>query len=244
MAMPTNANERAHVHAKHGENSWQAKILRIIHSDLVQYILMGLLLMDVCILFVELYLAAEFPSCNIIERDAISCCMADGDVHSDDHVRRWLEGGGGHHELCVEGTEADYEAACDEHKHPGVHAAHLTLRISTVVILSVFIIELSILMAACGFTTFISNFFYVLDLVVVSVSLALEVLFLVLDDSQLELIAGILILSRLWRFVRIGHGIFATTYELSSKEQEKKERYSRKLEAILQEKGIDLPPME
>lgn len=241
LMIPTNADERVHVHQTHGEDSWQAKILRIIHSNTVQYLLMGLLLLDVVILFVELYLTAEFPSCSIIERDAISCCMTDG---GDDNVRRWLEGDTKDHELCEEGAASDYAAGCDEYKYSQVHTVDLVLRIMTIAILSSFAIELVILMAACGVKTFFSNFFYILDLVVVSISLALEILFLILDEAQLELLVGILILSRLWRFVRIGHGIFATTYELSSKQHQGHHKYNKKLEAILKENGIPLPDEE
>jgi hypothetical protein len=238
MSIPTNAHERDHVHTTHGEDSWQARILHIIHSDFVQYFLMGLLLLDVMILFIELYISAEYPPCNIVERDALSCCNVTEEHHDDDHAR-WLSGEEEeHHELCEEGFEFDYPAACDPHKYPAVHTTHTVLRVTTVVILAVFMVELSVLMAACGMKKFFSTLFYVLDLVVVSVSLALEIIFLTLDESQVELIVGLLVLSRLWRFVRIGHGIFATTYELSSKEHEHEQQYTAKLEALCQENGI------
>jgi hypothetical protein len=244
MAIPTNANERDHVHQTHGEDSWQARILHIIHSDYVQYLLMGLLLLDVMILFVELYISAEYPPCTIIERDALSCCniTSEEEHHDDDNGGRWLSGGESEpHELCEEGSEFDYAAACDPYKYPAVHTTHIVLRVTTVIILSIFMVELSILMAACGVKKFFTSLFYVLDLVVVSVSLALEIVFLTLDESQVELIVGLLVLSRLWRFVRIGHGIFATTYELSSKEHEHEEKYTAKLETLCKENGIALP---
>mmetsp|Transcript_33262 Transcript_33262/g.54909 ORF Transcript_33262/g.54909 Transcript_33262/m.54909 type:complete len:307 (+) Transcript_33262:85-1005(+) len=243
IQVPTSADERAHVHETHGEDSWQARILHIIHTDFVEYLLMGLLILDVIILFIELYISAEFPPCTIIERDAISCCMATNatDAPVDDDHGRWLSGEIEHHDLCEEGAEADYQAACDSHKYPAVHTTHVTLRVTTVVILSIFMIELSILIAACGPRKFFSNFFYVLDLFVVSVSLTLEIVFLTLDESQVELIVGLLILARLWRFVRIGHGIFATTHELASKEHEHHKEYLKKVEKLCKENGIELP---
>lgn len=237
MQIPIDAHERTHVHDKHGPESWQAKFLHFIHLDVTQYILMSLLIIDVMILFVELYLSGVFPPCHIVERDAISCCEMSHD--EDDPVRFLAEDG--HHDLCEEGSEGHFSAVCDDHKYPGVHTTHIVLRITTLVILSIFFIELFLVMAACGLRAFFSKFFYVLDLIIVTVSLVLEILFITLDESELELLLGLLILGRLWRFVRIGHGIFATTYELSMKELHEREKYAKKLEVLCQTNGIELP---
>jgi hypothetical protein len=232
--IPTNKDERAHVHSFHGPTSWRAKVLRFLHRPSVEFTLMGLLMLDVIILFVELFIFAEFPSCTIVERDAISCCpMSSGENHSE----RWLASE--HYDLCEEGSEGEYPATCDEHKYPGVHTTEVLLRSITFIILSIFMVELLLLIAACGIRKFMSHLFYVVDLVIVSVSLALEIVVIMLDESQLELAVGLLILTRVWRFVRIGHGLIATTHELTAKEQETR---IEKLEALLLANDIEPPP--
>ena len=55
---------------------------------------------------------------------------------------------------------------------------------------------------------------YVIDLLVVTCSLVLELLFRLASNEVMEVLPGILILFRLWRFVRIGHGLVASTYEI------------------------------
>eukprot|EP00965_Chrysotila_dentata_P208191 6184567-Pleurochrysis_carterae.AAC.1 len=62
------------VRARHGSGSWQLRALKWIHSSPVQFFLMSLLLLDVVVLFCELFLDAEYPNCRIIKRDSISCC--------------------------------------------------------------------------------------------------------------------------------------------------------------------------
>jgi hypothetical protein len=72
--IPTNEGVDEHVKRYQGHDSWRYKIVKFIHSKKVQYILMSLLLLDVIILFVEMFLLATFPMCNLIERDGLSCC--------------------------------------------------------------------------------------------------------------------------------------------------------------------------
>ena len=47
---------------------------------------------------------------------------------------------------------------------------------------------------------------YVVDLVVVTLSLSLELLFRLSSEDVLSALPGVLVVFRLWRFVRIGHG--------------------------------------
>jgi Ion transport protein len=208
----------------------------------VAYFLVGLLLLDVMILFVELFLSAEFPECRILERDAISCCEAVANNYggNDDHARFLSEEA--EHNFCELGSPGDYPAGCDPHKYPGVHTAHLTMRWITILILVTFLVELVVIIIACGPRTFFSNFFYCLDLFVVMVSLGLEIAFLLINTAQLELLLGLLLLARLWRFVRIGHGIFEATYELSSREQHKRAEYTKALEELCLANNLELPP--
>ena len=59
-------------------------------------------------------------------------------------------------------------------------------------------------MAALGVRTFFKQIFLAADFVVVLVSLVLELVFHLMH-SQLAEIASLLVLFRIWRFVRIGH---------------------------------------
>lgn len=230
--IPINEEEAHHVDVVHGEDSWEAKVLHVLHSKTCQYILMGLLLLDVVILFVELFLGAQYPACTFIIRDAISCCPKtfDSDSQADEHrllgetssltcEARGIETGDlhmfrslaevasdeGHHSVCEAGVDTPQcQAGCDPHKYDGVHTAHTALFFTTITILSIFMIELILLIVCLKPRVFFRKSFYVLDLFVVSVSLALESFFYAADDETLQSLIGVIVLARCWRFVRIG----------------------------------------
>uniref|UniRef100_A0A7S4IEM6 Voltage-gated hydrogen channel 1 n=1 Tax=Odontella aurita TaxID=265563 RepID=A0A7S4IEM6_9STRA len=323
--IPLDEEEEAHVKELHGEHDWRAKVLHVLHAKPITYTLLGLLLLDVIILFAELYIAAEFPECKLVIRDGISCCPADGAgaaaAHDDGH-RRWLkemdeilapndvaskwdsvgssgndwrlalgetedakkyelfrrtaedvdEDGDdhgddhddhgddhgaemtasangahddhGHHSYCTNGLvdmdTAEYPAACDEHKHHAVHTAHTALFWMTVIILCTFLLELSIMIVCLG-GAFFTKPFYVLDLFVVSLSLAFELTFKYVDQSQLASIAGLLILARLWRFARIGHGLVESTNKWQAQKQARLMKYVDELETLCKDNGVTLP---
>ena len=169
--IPINEEEAHHVDVVHGEDSWEAKVLHTLHSKTVQYTLMGLLLLDVVILFVELFLAAQYPACIFIVRDAISCCpITVADVTEEGHRRlsessatceTGLEAAGDlhmlrslaetaageeHHAICDAGVDTPQcQAGCDSHKYDGVHVAHTALFFTTITILTIFVVELMLL---------------------------------------------------------------------------------------------------
>jgi hypothetical protein len=261
--IPTNEEERHHVEAVHGCNSWQCKVVHILHSKYVQYSLMGLLLLDVVILFIELFLAAHYPLCSFVVRDAISCCpisdsnitafsFTEGDTMPTCEANTALEGSSHernrnleeqHSSLCEAGYEAyQCPAACDEHKYESVHHAEAVLFYGTVLILCIFLIELITLMICLKPRVFFQKSFYVLDLVVVVVSLVLELFFHVNTDESFQNLVGIIILARLWRFIRIGHGLVEVTHEYASRKHDKLVKYATKLETLLVENDIELPP--
>lgn len=239
--MPTRRSEHAAVTELHGEESWKARAVRFIHSKLVQVVLMSLLIVDVLVLFVELFLSASYPSCNSIESGAISCCPA-----AYGQAQRWLadanddHGAGGLCEMPYEDTL--YPVACNEHQHPALHTAHVALRTISISILTVFFIELSVLMICLGVVHFFNNFYYVLDFVVVTVSLGLEILFAMLNDIEAAELAGFLILARLWRFVRIGHGIYSSTIEIANQKYKALVEYTSRCEQVIEMRGLSLPP--
>jgi hypothetical protein len=242
--IPSNLDERRHVHDTQGEESWQARVLHILHGTPVTLGLMLLLLLDVIILFVELHLSAEYPECRWVERDAISCCPMD---ENENQLRRFMESSSEEESMlsCASGYTPlmDVAATCDPHRYPAIHVIHNVLRGMTLFILSTFLLELVVLLVVCGPRNFCGNFFYCLDLFVVTASLVFELIYMAFHDSNMELVVALLLMGRLWRFVRIGHGIFEATYELSKEAEHAHSEYTRKLEELCRDHGLDLPIM-
>lgn len=79
---------------------------------------------------------------------------------------------------------------------------------------------------------------------IVTISLALEAVFYSLRDDVYMSLVGLLVLVRIWRFVRIGHGIVEVTNELVMKKYHKVVHHQEILEALLRENGIDVPNMK
>jgi hypothetical protein len=94
-----------HVQEHHGTKSWRLAVLQIVHHKTVQRILCGLLLLDVLtlllldvlILFTELFLVAAYPQCSLTERDCIACCTDNG---TSDTSRLLAQQGGNKTEIC------------------------------------------------------------------------------------------------------------------------------------------------
>lgn len=206
--------EKEIVLEKHTANSWQYRAVDIIQSHKVQVALVVLLVLDVLIVMTEVFLDAEYPPCSKVERDAISCMNASyaADATDASHHRRL--GGGGGHALCPEGSvESGFAPACDSHKWATVHEAHTALLWLSVAVLGIFFVELSILVVALG-AAFIRNRLYMLDFFVVTLSLVLEITISQMGEDALAALVGLIIFARMWRFVRIAHGLATTTHEL------------------------------
>mmetsp|Transcript_6223 Transcript_6223/g.12408 ORF Transcript_6223/g.12408 Transcript_6223/m.12408 type:complete len:347 (+) Transcript_6223:62-1102(+) len=208
------------VEREFGKHSWRSKLTQLIQSRKVQVGLLLLLLVDVIVVLTDLFLDAEFPPCSIILRNAHSCAAFGGSGGSSGSSGSHSgSGSGSGHSLCEEGTyETGAPAACDEHQHDIVTVAHKVLLWLSVSILSVFMLELLALTAALG-AKFFRNRLYVLDFLVVSISLTLEVVVgAVLGPGDFTIAPGIIILVRIWRFVRILHGTSITVYEVGHDE--------------------------
>lgn len=196
-----------------------------------------------------------------MERDAVSCCPLTN--HTDEH--RWLateDHDDDHHSICAASYEEYGKAACDEHKWSAVHVIEDIIFSLTIAILTVFIVELNALMVALGPGEFFHhcmlasarscskpnsvNFtvFFALDYIIVTASLVLEAVFYALSDDIYKSFAGMLILVRVWRFVRIGHGIVEVTSELAHEEYHKLEHYKDKLVKLLRQNDIAFPEFE
>jgi hypothetical protein len=248
LGLPTNQEEFFHVQTKYGtpdgkSDPWQVRLLSFLNSKGMQHFLIGLLMLDVTILFIELALDAFFPSCYIVQRDAVSCCPGDNEnTHYSAAVSRLLEGADGHDELCEAPLmETSYQAGCDDHKYHGVHVVHDVLFSLTILILSIFEVELLTMMYLIGVDKFFVRVLYIVDLFIVTVSLVLEILFRTLHNQIASDLIGILIFFRLWRFVRIGHGLIASTYEMQEEKLEMWKEYVEELEKIVKRVGENLP---
>ena len=286
--IPTTQGTNDHAKEQHGTHSWRYKVLRFVHSGKVQKLLMALLLLDVIILFIEILLLALFPHCSVIVRDAISCCPAEEDDEHDDGAGsqlRFLEAASGHGEEHHDVCEADdlrafpeYEAGCDEHKWSTVHTVEEVLFALTITILSIFMVELNVVMIALKPQIFFRQFFFMLDYVIITISLVLErecchtvkkcamvfalncrqltnskyifffsslflfeVVFHFFKNELYQSAAGFLVIVRVWRFVRIGHGIMEVTNEMAHEEYSGLLAYTEALEDICTEHQIELP---
>ena len=190
-------------------------------------------------------LDAFFPPCHFTIRDAISCCPAheDNGLNAENNIRRILGSEStDQHDVCTYPLIAtDYQAGCDEHKYQRVHVTHNVLFWITIAILFTFEVEFSLLIYLLGPTKFFHQVMYMVDLIIVSTSLALELTFHLRSNNDVDILPGILIIFRLWRFVRIGHGLVESTYEMHLSKMHLALDYIDLLEEILKGCGGELP---
>ncbi|KAG7339635.1 hypothetical protein IV203_025322 [Nitzschia inconspicua] len=246
--IPTQAAAEVHIEEKHGTNSWNYRVVRFLHSKPVTHAMMTLLVLDVIVLFIEIFLLALYPPCIIVERDAVSC-FPRGWNSSATEISTALENlnrllaGGGYGEICPDGLEPnfDYPAGCDDSKWDTVHKAEQVLFAVTMTILSSFMLELNIEMIALGPKVFFRQVFFFMDYFVIAISLALEAFFHSINKDNLQSLVGLLVLIRIWRFIRIGHGIVAVTAEMSDSKYEALLAHVEHLEEVICQNKIETP---
>jgi len=133
------------------------------------------------------------------------------EVDPEVHMRR-LAG-----QLCDAGSVGSLATGCDSHKYQSAHDVHDVLFFVSVIILSMFAIELMLLVVALGIK-FCENKLYILDLIVVGASLGLEIGLKLVDQEELAALSGLIIFARIWRLVRVGHGLYTTGSEINERE--------------------------
>jgi len=207
--------ERHYVEKKYGKDSQAVHFLDFVHGHGFQIFLGILLVIDVCVIVTELVLEAHKPQCHVIEDQCLCECA--------DHYAP----------MCPDGHVV--EPHC--HHHPQwVDDLHKSLLSISIGILSIFELELFAIFAVVR-SLFFHNFWYMLDLLIVTTSLVIEVLIfkhiLVYEESEI----GLLVFIRLWRFVRIGHGIYVDTHEFEHAKAEHLEAKIKELEIELQGKS-------
>lgn len=247
LGIPTNQAVDQHVKEEHGENSWRYKAMEVLHNKKVQFFFMALLILDVFILFTEVTLLAMFPFCDIIKRDAISCVPDNNHTNNiSDH--RWLAGGDDHYnDICASddgmsyAVQPEYPVGCDDHKWHTVHAVEKALFIMTMIILSCFFVELNTLMVVLKPNIFFRQLFYLMDYLIIGISLGLELFFYLAHEELTSSLVGLLVIFRSWRYVRISHGIMEVTAELADQKFNRLLNYTEHLEQIIREQGLELP---
>jgi len=199
-------SEEEQLAEKLGHKHWRCKLLKVLQSKYVQLVLTVLLVLDIIIVLGELFVDAEYPSCARIRRDAISCGPANASAR--------LLGGSADDPICKSPwvPKTQYDAGCDGHKYPAVHSLHTFAFIASATILCIFEVELLATLTALG-TIFIKNPLYVLDFGVVTASLVLDFHLHLGNAASGESGATILIVARCWRFIRVVHGIYASSHE-------------------------------
>lgn len=240
--------EEEYVEEAYDKSSWQRKTFHVLESHSAEVFLIVLLFIDIAIVVVELFLEAQFPACHVVENMPdgylFSCCKAaagaDHDEAGANHDRLLSSGTAEeeHHEFCDAGYEqSSADVGCDEHALSKLHHIHTALFIVSVSILGLFEIEnllkLYILKGA-----FLKNHYYVFDLIIVTLSLTLDV-FLKVKTSIVAELAAMLVIVRLWRFVRIVHGIYINTlktqYEKTLATNKAVDKYIKKIEHLIHE---------
>lgn len=222
---------------KHGHGSQQHSLLAFLHHPRLQGFLVFLLLVDVVVVVVELFLEAQYPDCQNIIRDAVSCCPISGSTsrrvtaasegEDFEGPASWLEDVlpfistslephgrllGGDDLTCSNAGHVPLKrskATCDDHKYPFLHTLHYVLVGTSVGILFIFLIEL-LLLLFCLHCAFFSNPLYIADFIIVTASLTLE---FVLFKVSAQGIVSLMLFARFWRFVRIAHGLATSVHE-------------------------------
>ena len=217
------AEEREIVSKMHRPGSWQIRVLDVLQSSRVQLTMTALLIIDVIIVVVELFIDAEFPACSIIERDALSCCSNISSSSSYAYAPYYSQ--------CDSPLvdSPQYPAACDPYKYKFVKKLHWVLFIISVSILTIFLIELLGLIVILR-DRFLHNRLYLIDFVVVTAALSLEIFvkFVVKKNSSGDL-AGVLTFARMWRFIRLGHGLVSSLHESHASHIEEMEKHFKEV---------------
>jgi len=251
FGIPSRMGIMVHTEETHGEDSWRKHVLDFLHRKWFQMTMNGLLILDILMVFAELSLMIGFPTCRTIERDCIACCgIEDGGVEAQQNqTERWLsaaaattDGGGDDHygEICPADYDETGVSGCDEHKYHAVHITEEVLFYFGVTILVIFLIENLVEMAALGISIFFKQIFLATEFIVVLVSLILELTFHLKRDELASLV-GILVMFRIWRFVRIGHGIAEVTSELTNEYYDPLIEFAKECEKKLKANNIELP---
>jgi len=177
--------------------SWQVKVLNFLHSKSVGSILFILLICDILIMFINLFLEGFYPHCSYVIRDAV-CTVNDDGGGDDDNNNNIIA-----------------TATCDGEKYPHVEFTKEMLEKISFGILLVFAAENCILLGILGRRDFFHHIMYLVDFIVVFVSLGFETasLFFLNEDKLFDDLIQFIIIGRLWRFVSLSYDLLVIEKE-------------------------------
>jgi len=235
FGIPSRMGVRTFVVQNHDVDSWRTKVHKFFDTRWVQTTLMSLLCLDILIIFVELFLMSIFPECKAVVENCVACCP--GSEIEDNQNERWLT-----EDICEGGYNSNEgNAACDEHKYPTVHAIENVLFWCTISILVIFLVENLVEIAALGVCKYFKQVFLAVDFAVVLISLVFELISRFDDHLKILQYGVVLIFFRIWRFVRVGHGIAEVASELTAGHFESLVEYAKECEKKLEEHTISKP---
>lgn len=223
-----------------GEQSWSAQLAAILQGRCVQLLLVALLLIDVGLVFGEIFLEAYYPSCRAVRRSAVSCCPADpiapaSAIHAIHGEGTLLEvaihglttafGDPGYlnalhaQDACVPPlVSTAHEIGCEV--NPFWHAVHVSFSVLSFLILAVFSAEIGLLLATFRELS-LRSAGILLDVVVVSLAMYLQWEVLKVELGALDpdeswsgkQLTTLVLLFRFVRFVRVYHGISSSIHQ-------------------------------
>jgi hypothetical protein len=199
---------------EYGEDHWRVKGYRFLHKHEVILTLAALMVLDILFMVIDLVISANYPDCPVILQNCecvLNITAMDGskttpptfspssEQHNEDNVCR---------RACVEPPFSSEQTK-------------LAMTIGSLVILSIFVFELAFHISIIGIRHFLLDLFLVIDLIIVLVSIVLEAIVLHLEVTKnLKEEAAIqattvplLIVSRGWRVLRIGHGAYKEAHD-------------------------------
>jgi hypothetical protein len=171
---------------------WRNKLNSALGSEVVHTILNTLLVFDLLTVVVGMLLEQQHSDTQVHDiRQAFKSCIKN-------------------HKLCP---------SLDHLGHYGAHSLHEWAELMeylSLTILLVFLLENVLLLIANGYK-FLRNPWHTLDLVVVVVSIGFELdAIMVTGDNA---VVGLVVLARLWRFIRIGHGLHEILHDVHEHEE-------------------------
>ena len=183
------------------DRSWRHRLVNFLHSKPVHTAATVLLILDLILVVVSLELQIQVGS---LEAKAYKDCLYE------------YEKGYAVPLPLVNDTTCNPEGlhTCDPKHSESYEKAHLlhevelALAAVSCVILTLFLVENLLMILALRWRFFL-HFFFVLDIVVVSVSLALELWAIATATfDNFEMLLGFIIVGRMWRFFRVAHGLY------------------------------------
>ncbi len=144
------------------------------------------------------------------------------------------------HTVCTDGVPVFPELPEASAKLHQLELAERILHWISVSLLCVFLSELLTLFFVFG-KYFLRHILYMVDVVIVSVSLGLE---LGLNTAQYQDAAAVVIFLRLWRLVRAGHGLLALSAERHEDVMHKMIVKTAKLKADVREYELEMTALE